>query len=67
MLVLLGLALIAAVIIFFIMAKGSSTYVKSTSCDSVGGKCVKAVDCEGKQSFMQGCKKEEICCLNEIG
>ena len=65
MTILLSLALIAIVIIFILIAKSSSTYTKSTSCESTGGKCVKSTECQNKQSFISGCKKEEVCCIDE--
>lgn len=63
--ILLALALIAIVIIGILIAKSSGTYIKSTSCENTGGKCVKAIECEGKKSFLPGCKENEICCIEE--
>ena len=65
MMILLVLALIAMVIAGFLVARSSSTYTKSTSCESNNGKCVKATECNGKNSFLPGCKEDEVCCINE--
>jgi len=65
MVILLGLVLIVIVIMGFLIARSTSTYTKSTSCENLGGKCTKKIDCEGKENFLQGCEEEEICCMEE--
>ncbi|GAG23898.1 unnamed protein product [marine sediment metagenome] len=67
MLILLVLALIALVIISIMIARSGGTYAKGTSCESTGGKCLKATECEGKQSFLPGCEEDEVCCMQEGG
>ena len=65
MVVLLVIALIALVIIGFLIAKGSGIYSKSTSCEGAGGKCVTQNKCGGEQSFLAGCKEGQVCCIVE--
>jgi len=61
--ILLVLSIIALFIIGIILAKTSGTYTKSTSCESAGGTCLKATECDGERSFVQGCEEEQICCI----
>ena len=65
MLILMALALIGLLIMFYLIGRSSGTYAKSTSCEATGGKCVKSSECVGTKSFLTGCKKEEVCCVAE--
>ncbi|MEA2036594.1 MAG: hypothetical protein U9O94_03745 [Nanoarchaeota archaeon] len=65
MIILLALALIALVFIGFYMAKYNQAYSKSTSCESIGGKCTDLTSCEGKKSALPGCEDNKVCCIEE--
>lgn len=61
------IALIALVIVSIILARGSGSYIKSTSCESGGGKCVNLAECYGEGVFLSGCGENEVCCITEGG
>ena len=63
MVVLLAIALIALIIIGFLIARSTGAYRKNTSCEAAAGTCIKEAECDGEIAPFQGCAKEEVCCI----
>ena len=65
MVILLALTFVALVVMGFLIMGGGGTYTKSTSCENIGGKCVKVAECVGEESFLPGCEESLVCCIEE--
>ncbi len=61
--VIMAVVIITTIIAMIFLLKGTSTHSKSTTCQAMGGKCTKPSQCEGEQTFLEGCKNDEICCI----
>jgi hypothetical protein len=56
------LLLIVAAFAFFLIEKGTINFLKSNECESRNGKCTEK--CEYATVNYDGCKDNEVCCVN---
>ena len=59
----LVMVLIILSILLYMIMGGTENLVKTSSCENTGGRCVSPDNCDGEQSFIKGCQKEQICCI----
>jgi hypothetical protein len=65
-LIFIIIALVFAVIVFFLIKNGFLQADKASGCEQAGGKCVKFSDCDGTISALK-CEKEKVCCISAGG
>jgi hypothetical protein len=56
------LLLIVAAVAFFLIGKGTATFIKSNECESRQGDCTEK--CDYATVNYDGCKNNEVCCVN---
>jgi Tfp pilus assembly protein PilE len=61
---LIGFALVILIvaILLFITSGSFASFIKSNECTNRGGFCT--TNCNGAILHLEGCKQEEVCCLN---